>query len=102
MSIHLQHGANQQSAVTVYSGGPQAPLYPSGVGATDVIEQCYTEPSHSQSAKERASSRFVSEWEWRAKTAEAQVVLLLSAVIGLRQELAGRQQKDLQARWAVG
>ena len=84
---------NQQSAVTVYSGGPEAPLYPSGCGATDVIEPCYTEPSHSQSA---------GEWEWRAKTAEAQVVLLVFAAIGLRQELADRRQKDLQASWAVG
>ena len=99
MSIHSD---NQHSAVTVYSSGPEAPLYPSGCGATDVIEQCYTEPSHSQSAKESESSRFVGEWEWRAKTAEAQVVLLVFAAIGLRQELADRRQKDLQASWAVG
>ena len=99
MSIHSD---NQHSAVTVYSGGPEAPLYPLGCGATDVIEQCYTEPSHSQSAKESESSRFVGEWEWRAKTAEAQVVLLVFAAIGLRQELADRRQKDLQASWAVG
>ena len=100
MSIQFD---NQKSAVTLYSGEPEAPLYPSGVGATDVIEPCYTEPSHSQSAKESESSRFlVGEWEWRAQTAEAQVVLLVFAAIGLRQELADMQQKDLQARWAVG
>ena len=44
----------------------------------------------------------MGEWEWRAKTAEAQVVLLVFAAIGLRQELADRRQKDLQASWAVG
>ena len=55
------------------------------------------------SQQKRAQARgFVGEWEWRAKTAEAQVVLLVSADIGLRQELADRRQKDLQARWAVG